>query len=494
MTNLRMIATAVVACAASATLLPGTASAATVTRAADGALHYTAAAARTNSVHVQAGVDPGSIVFYTSGDAMDAFPADCTPSDLYGGDVVACPAASAVHVDLGDGDDRGVTSNDVTVPVTLAGGPGADLLDDSERGNALDGGAGDDRIIGGEGADVLSGGDGADDIEGKGGPDRIDGGAGDDLLHPDGYEAPAADVVDGGPGIDAIDSDYSSRFSSATPPVAITLAGGADDGRDGEGDDLRGIERVTVNVAGRYVGTDGADEFKVRQVLDPVELTGGAGDDRLSAADGPDKLDGGPGADYLDGGFGHDAIVAGPGRDTIFGDIPGGDCGPVWCKLPYGDDTIDAVDGEVDNVTCGAGQDAVKADTVDVVAPDCEQVTRTGGSPVVGGFGGGGADAGAGAGGGAAQKIALAGRTRLRSALSRGFTVRVTGAPRGTVKLLARRGRTVVARGTGRASVGGTALVRLRFTAAARRSLRRAAKVTLNVSGGGVSVKVTLRR
>ena len=55
-------------------------------------------------------------------------------------------------------------------------------------------------------------------------------------------------------------------------------------------------------------------------------------------------------------------LIGGPGRDTISGDLAGGDCGPLWCKYPFGNDTIDARDGEVDSVTCGVGTDTVLAD------------------------------------------------------------------------------------------------------------------------------------
>jgi Ca2+-binding RTX toxin-like protein len=470
--------------AAALALLPGAASAATVARDASGALIYTAGAGATNSVDVQQlNEETGDITFYTAGgDAITTIAAGCAQSDLWPGDVVTCTPASAVRVDLGDGDDRAVVSNDVSVPVTLAGGPGVDLLEDGPKANTLDGGPGDDRLTGGAGDDVLLGGDGNDEVEGKAGRDRLDGGAGDDLLHPDGYESPSADVVDGGPGLDTVDADYSSRFSDVDPPVAITLAGGADDGRPGEGDDLVNVEKVSLNVGGRFVGSAGPDEFKLAQITDASELIGAGGDDRLRGADGPDRLEGGPGNDSLDAGFGDDVIVGGPGRDTISGDLAGGDCGPFWCKVPYGNDTIDALDGEVDSIACGAGQDTVKADAADVVAPDCETVTR------------GTAATGAGASRATRARLALAGHPRLATVLRRGLTVRVTGAKAGRLMLTARRGKTVVARGATRVRAGKPATVRLRFTAKARRSLRHARRVTFAVTGGGATLKVTVRR
>ena len=158
--------------------------------------------------------------------------------------------------------------------------------------------------------------------------------------------------------------------------MAITFGGGADDGRPGEGDDLRSVEKVWLNVGGSFTGTDGADEFRLSQVGTPSTMVGAGGDDRLRSGDGADRLDGGAGNDSIDGGFGDDVLVGGPGRDTFSGDLAGGDCGPLWCRYPYGNDTIEARDGEVDSITCGAGTDTVNADAQDVVAPDCENVAR----------------------------------------------------------------------------------------------------------------------
>jgi Ca2+-binding RTX toxin-like protein len=475
-----------------AAALPTAASASTVTRTADGALIYTASGSAKNHVGVQVADDDSTITFYTSsGDPMNA-PAACSPSDLYGGDVVTCTMPTAVRVDLGAGNDDAYAMDGIPVPVTLSGGPGADWLEAADEPGVLDGGAGEDKLVGGEGDDVLRGGDGNDTIEGKDGGDRIDAGAGDDLLSPDGYEHANADVVDGGPGTDRIEGDYSSRFSDTDPAVAITFGGGADDGRPGEGDDLRSVEKVWLNVGGTFTGTDGADEFRLSQVGTPSTMDGRGGDDRLRSGDGPDHLDGGPGNDNVDGGFGDDALIGGPGRDTISGDLAGGDCGPLWCTYPYGNDTIDARDGEVDSITCGAGTDSVTADPQDVVARDCENVTRgTSGAGSDPGTSGAGSDPGTRRG---SVKLVRKGHPRLAKALRSGFSVRVTGVQAGQrVKLTATRGRKVVARGSARAR-GSAVTVRLRFTKTGRKALRGKRKATLVVSGGTARGSITLRR
>ena len=465
--------------------VPAGASAATVAREADGTLVYTAAPGKENHVGVQGSDDDATITFYTGGGDLMNSPAGCEPSELYGGEVVTCTMPAAVRVELGSGDDDAYATNSIPVPVTLSGGPGADWLQAAEEPGLLDGGEGEDRLEGGEGDDLLRGGDGNDTIEGADGRDRIEAGAGDDLLAPDGYEHANADSVDGGPGFDRIEGDYSSRFSDTDPPVSITFGGGADDGRPGENDDLRGVEKVWLSVGGTFTGTDAAEEFRLSQVGTASTMTGGGGDDRLRSGDGEDRLDGGAGNDNVDGGFGDDLLIGGPGRDTISGDLAGGDCGPLWCKYPYGNDTIQALDGEVDSITCGAGTDTVSADAQDVVARDCETVER--------GAAGGGAAAG-GSAKPAAKRVVLKGRPRLAKALRSGFTVRVRGVKAGRrVKLTATHAGRVVARGSAKAR-GATVTVRLRFTAAGRKALKRKPKVTLVVRGGTFRGKVTLRR
>jgi Ca2+-binding RTX toxin-like protein len=483
---------ALLAVLGSVALLPASAPAATLVRGADGALTYTAAPGTTTNFTVSATFDgSGVTVSGSAEDPVAVLPDGCDGGTYYGSHVVTCGGVSAVRADLGDGDDLGQVSEGVGVPVAIDGGAGADLLEGAEGADQLDGGPGDDKLTGGDGADLLRGGEGADTLEGRGGADRIEGGGGDDTLSPDGAEQPAADVVDGGAGVDTVTGDYASRFTDARPPLAITLAGGADDGRPGEGDDLRGVERVVSSVGGSFTGTDGADELRLAQVGSESTLNGLGGDDRLRGGDGPDRVDGGAGDDSLDGGFGDDTIVGGPGRDMISADLAGGDCGPLWCKHPYGNDRVEARDGEADSITCGAGRDLVVADAADVVAPDCEEVQRGGAAP---GPGGGGPQPGRSAVRPRAR-IAVAGPPRLRTALARGLLVRLTGLRAGArTTVRAHAGRTVVATGRASADRRGRATVRLRFTAAARRSLRAKATVRLTVRAGGLATAVTLTR
>jgi hypothetical protein len=470
------------------------ASASTVTFGADGALVVTAAPGERNKLGIQAaGDESGRVVVYEGTPGLPVTgPADrCQQFD--GSVTCTLDPAAGVRVDAGDGDDWVYVSSDLpaTMPVALAGGPGDDRLQASSDGQptSLDGGPGTDELDGGSGIDTLIGGDGDDSLDGKGSSDRLDGGAGDDLLNGDGSKGAAPDVIDGGPGYDRIESEWQQATYSAPPvPITLTLAGGADDGRPGEGDDVRNVERVITSGPSRLVGTDAGEYLEVFQVSSPSEILGGGGNDTLRANDGADRLDGGPGDDDLDAGFGDDTIVGGPGRDSIAGDRRGGDCGPLWCKLPFGNDTIDARDGEQDSVMCGAGDDTVQADAIDVVASDCEHVTRGAASatpPVPG------ADKPA------PLSVAVT-KTTLAKALAHGLKVRVGVPGPGRVTASAKR-----ASGSTKAKHAGPATVVLRFTKAARRSLRgkRTVKLTVAVrftptAGPALdgAVKTTLKR
>jgi Ca2+-binding RTX toxin-like protein len=369
--------------ATAALAIPAAAHASTISVDGSGTLHYQAAPGEKNLPSFQE--QSGNLVIVEA-DGIPFNDASGTCSSGYLSYIIECPMPSALDADLGDGNDNAAVSSGfpANVSVRIAGGDGADELSNSLNDNAVsfDGGAGDDDITGGEAADTLAGGPGNDKINGRGAGDNINGGDGNDTLNGDGYNTGhSADVIDGGPGLDKVESEWSDPTDSAQPLLNVTLGGGADDGQPGEGDDVRGVEQLYVNAGGTYVGTDGPEKIWVHQVEQPSTIRGAGGDDDIDASDGTDDIDGGAGRDVLDGGFGDDHIVGGAGPDQIHGDTPEGECGVVYCKLPFGNDTIEARDGEVDSIDCGVGQDRVVADASDVVAGDCETVER--GTPVV---------------------------------------------------------------------------------------------------------------
>jgi Ca2+-binding RTX toxin-like protein len=369
-------------------LTPAAAHATTVTYAADGALVVTAASGEKNVLDLQEDdADAGKVVVYEGGTGA-SISGPCEP--LGNAQVCAVNPAAGIRVDLGDGDDWGDISMGLPADlrVSMAGGAGNDKLQGNLQAATLDGGAGNDTLQGGDGDETLLGGDGNDTLEGRGGADSLNGGAGDDLLSGDGNRDAAPDVIDGGSGTDRMEDDWEADDSSSERPVAVTLAGGADDGRPGEADDIRNVERIVAHTASTLVGTDAPEDLEVFQDDRPSTVDGLGGNDILRGSNGADTIDGGAGDDDIDAGYGDDTITGGPARDRISGDLRSGGCGPVWCDLPFGNDTIYAQDGEPDSISCDYGQDTVYADAADVVAGDCEQVVR-GSAPAPGAGSGG---------------------------------------------------------------------------------------------------------
>jgi hypothetical protein len=86
------------------------------------------------------------------------------------------------------------------------------------------------------------------------------------------------------------------------------------------------------------------------------------------------------------------------------------------------------------------------------------------------------------------------GSVRLGAALARGLVVRVTGAPKGKLTIVARYGRRIVARGSAKIVAGGKGKATVRFTKAGRRALRAKRRVTLKLTVGGATQTVTLKR
>ena len=192
-------------------------------------------------------------------------------------------------VDLGDievisggsGDDLLGPTSGIQGPKVFNGNGGADTLSGDIGNDTLNGGAGNDTLEGGTENDVLNGGpdddtlrgdEGVDTLNGDSGNDTLDGGSGDDTLN-------------GGAG-SGDTADYSLRVT----PVTVAIDGVADDGVDGEHDQV---------------------------ALDVENVRGGAQGDYLVGSSGANTLDGGGGDDLLDGGAGADVLVGGAGSDDL---------------------------------------------------------------------------------------------------------------------------------------------------------------------------------
>ena len=216
--------------------------------------------------------------------------------------------------------DGAANSNVATVTIVVVPGEGGACS------NPFIGDDSDDRIVGSQFGDSL---------RGAGGRDSIQGLEGDDCL----FGQADRDQLEGGIGDDR-----------------LTGGGAKDRLFGGSGDDVLAGKRGRDHV----LGASGNDKLGGGNRAD--FLDGGSNDDRVIGGRGDDKLRGGPGRDRVLGGGGDDHIEGGDARNRLSG---GG-----------GDDKVFAVNDRVDRIACGSGDDEVLAEDVDVVADDCESVSR----------------------------------------------------------------------------------------------------------------------
>jgi RTX calcium-binding nonapeptide repeat (4 copies) len=236
-----------------------------------------------------------------------------------------------------------------------------------------------------------------------------------------------------------------------------------------------GIERIRVSVVGDYVGTDGPDEIKVINPGNegPSSLAGRGGNDILVAEDFDDAVDGGAGNDIVEGGRGNDVVTGGPGQDTILGDATSSHCSWYSCQIPWGNDTIQARDGEKDNIDCGIGTDTAIVDTIDVLA-NCENVDGRAPSP------------GPGPGPGAVA-FSIKGKPSVRALASKGLTLvvtcpaacKVSGELRVDRKTARRIGSNHV--GSGSAKGAGNVSLKLKLASNFRSRFKRLSRATVTV-------------
>lgn len=469
-------------------LVPSAASASSLTYEGD-AIVVRAASGEANWVTVSGG-DPGKVAISDSGGTF-TFPADrCTQisSDF----PAQCDVPGSIRVELGDGADQGFVMHDApAIPITYDGGSGADRIKNVRAaGITMLGGDGADELTSEDGADILRGGEGDDKLMAGAGDDQLYGDGGDDYLQPDQYKD-GNDVVDGGAGTDTLDDWADNTSEKRGKRITLTMDGQANDGRPGERDNVVSVESVKAFAPGDYSMSDGPDRVELYPPSDlgASAASGLGGDDVILAGNGEQTLDGGAGNDRLEGGFGNDTITGGPGRDTIAADFTGSQCGVLQsCTIPYGDDVVYARDGEADTIDCGVGTDRAVVDAIDTVT-NCETVEKAGGA------GGQAGQTGSSPSATKASPVKLAKVVKLRAALRKGLKVQLTGLPaRKKVAVVATTGARVVATGQAKGSAKGTATVTLKFTKAAKKSLARKKKVTITITAGKVSGKVTLTR
>ncbi|MFS2035131.1 calcium-binding protein [Polaromonas sp. CT11-55] len=299
-----------------------------------------------------------------------------TGNDVLLGDDTESNLAGAFHgndyLDGGDGDDvlRGGGGND-----TLYGGSGNDTLNgDDEPENLaaefhgndyLDGGDGDDVLKGGGGNDTLYGGKGNDTLIGGAGADLLDGGEGNDS-----YEAGAGDTVSDTSGTNTLKLADSGPYTVSTSGADLVLNYGDS-----------GNLRITGALGGSIASIDGvalgdwlqnhlSEDASLQSTGENQVLTGGSGNDELSAQHSGVTLRGGNGNDLLTGWAGNATLNGGDGNDVLdasgAANVLTGDAGNDRLTAAGGDDTLDGGVGN-DILSGGAGSDTLRGGAGDDV-------------------------------------------------------------------------------------------------------------------------------
>lgn len=146
-----------------------------------------AGGAEANMIHIWLSSDGreyviDSIVQLEVGGSICSHP-EGNPNEL----VCQAPQIGGFEVNAGAGEDRVTVAKNVSIPVTIRGGPNDDVLLGGSGPDKLIGGPGDDRLYGWRGADFFFAGPGKDLVLGGPGSDSLNGG-------------PGADRLSGGPG------------------------------------------------------------------------------------------------------------------------------------------------------------------------------------------------------------------------------------------------------------------------------------------------------
>ena len=170
----------------------------------------------------------------------------------------------------------------------------------TDDGDILFGGGGNDKIAGHDGNDELHGEEGNDLLNGGKGEDIMSGGEGNDIFLVDNVRDEVIENV--GEGTDTVKTSL-DNYVLADNVERLELIKDA----------YTGFGNTLDNVLVGHVGTNTTDYLHGNEGDDTI--TGDGGDDYLYGEEGRDKLLGGDGEDFLDGGADNDRLFGGNNDD-----------------------------------------------------------------------------------------------------------------------------------------------------------------------------------
>ncbi len=275
----------------------------------------------------------------------------------------------------------------LSIPSTIRGGLGSDIIHGGTGKDTIDGGAGTDYLYGSDGDDALFGGtedDSRDWLNGEYGNDQLFGGnrsdilsgqGGNDVLHGQGGDdyqllgGAGEDEIYGEAGNDTLDGGAGTDYLFGGDDHDVIYGGAEDDSRDWLNGEY-GNDKLYGGGGSDIISGQAGNDAIFGEAGDDYQLLGGAGEDTIYGGSGNDTLDGGSGADVLFGGNGHDTIYGGAEDDAIdrlFGDEGNdklyGGAGNDEIEGGYGNDQIwgdlgaDLLDGKEGDDTIFGGKD-----------------------------------------------------------------------------------------------------------------------------------------
>ncbi len=324
---------------------------------------------------------------------------------------------------------RGETGNDqitggTTEPNRIEGGDGNDSITGGAAGDHILAGAGDDTVAAGGGRDWVFGEAGKDSLAGGSGDDVMVGGADEDVVTGDAdndtlvvvngelgsaYTAAPAGAAggsyDGGAGVDQIVVVRSHETAQAN----ITLTAGTVQLGSGPLETVQNTETALLagGAAGDVIsaatfggttviyGHEGNDTLTGSDQAD--QIFGGDGNDRIKAQGGDDTVRGGAGVNSVEGGSGSDLVVLDADSfDTVQESAAGGIADVVDARASALANTMTVapasamastsgsfgfvLNGEVELLMLGAGDDRVRAETTLAGTPSVLRIVDHGGT------------------------------------------------------------------------------------------------------------------